>query len=156
LTPVVSDADSLLALASPEASRQWSGSRVQPLNIERICWMRVVGDLEKAGGFLNVPRDDRDGGERWVTCRYLGQRSCLACPGSTPTLRPEAIGWFQCLVGTYRLRHAVTHGSVDYGLFAYSGNCTHIFYYFFPRLTSNDVRCSCCEAQRKLIRPEDL
>ena len=32
LIPVVSDADSLLALATPEASRQWSCPRVQPLN----------------------------------------------------------------------------------------------------------------------------
>ena len=61
-----------VGLGHPRSEQAMVGS-ASP-TIERITWMRVMGDLEKAGGSLNVPRDDRDGGERWVTCRYLELR----------------------------------------------------------------------------------
>ena len=102
-------ADSLLALATP-GKQAMVGSR--------ISWVRVVGDLEEAGGSLNLPRNDADGRRERTghvtTSPRLNSVNCAYARAPlrfrTPTWRPHH--GFNALSDANGLRHPVTHGSV--------------------------------------------
>ena len=98
-----------VGLGQPRSEQAMVGS-TSP-TIERIYWMRVVGDLEKAGG---SGMEGKDGSRADIS--DLDTRDSRKCWG--------------------------LHARV-------------LLFFLLP----NHVRCSCCEAQRKLIyvrEPEDL